>query len=88
MKTKIILATFICLFGFQTANADIKKNTDSWLQRNGTQLHGNKAGDDIDNAQSDPSLTPLSDALPYLVLLAGGYALMRYRTIRVSKRIP
>jgi hypothetical protein len=36
MTTKIFLAIVACLLGFQTANADIKRNTDDWTKKTNT----------------------------------------------------
>jgi hypothetical protein len=79
MKTKIILAAFICLLGFQTANADIKKSTDDWTKKSNTPTLRDIGGN---TPTGDPDVSPIGDALWIVGLLAGGYMLVRKKTRR------
>jgi hypothetical protein len=85
MKTKIILAAIICLLGFQTTYADIKKSTENWTRETGTQ-EMQRSGAIGDQTPSDDPVIPIGDAFWLTGLLAGGYVLIKRRTLRRTVR--
>jgi hypothetical protein len=76
MKTKIVATILVCLLGFQTANADIKKNTEDWTKKSDTStLRGGRIGSEDPVGTLDVG-TPISDALLFLVLTASVYGIV------------
>jgi hypothetical protein len=89
MKTKTICIAICLLFACQLvvfgSQSTMKDHADSWLKPSATATAGGSGWTDEEDAPDSPTVSPVSDALPVLVLLSGGYLFLLYRRRKTSK---